>query len=238
MQCCAAQKGSAWCLPRHRHREAATEARNLVAIRRTCRAVPCRARLSLLLEIRQRTGPTVISSLRIRGGDRPRRPSGGDEARPRPKREPQPHRAAPSARRVQPRVQRCPRRAVRQAPPPPPTAPRCPRPRKAADRLAGGGRRAPAHGQPDAAAGAAAADGSRAAADEPDWASREHGKRVGFRRVRDAFAARGIRLTPSINGSVRGAHRRRAAVALDAGRAFLAWASCSCRRRRSRTSTT
>ncbi|WP_375463547.1 polysaccharide deacetylase family protein [uncultured Methylobacterium sp.] len=58
--------------------------------------------------------------------------------------------------------------------------------------------------------------------DLPNWAWHEYGMRVGFWRVLDAFARRGIRPTLSINGSVCAAYPRVAGAARDAGWEFMA----------------
>ncbi|MGV7030512.1 polysaccharide deacetylase family protein [Methylobacterium symbioticum] len=58
--------------------------------------------------------------------------------------------------------------------------------------------------------------------DLPNWAWHEYGMRVGFWRFLEAFAARGIRPTLSINGSVCTAYPRVAAAARDAGWEFMA----------------
>jgi allantoinase len=57
--------------------------------------------------------------------------------------------------------------------------------------------------------------------DVANWAWHEYGMRVGFWRMLDAFARRGIRPTLSINGSVCGAYPRVAGAARDAGWEFM-----------------
>lgn len=57
--------------------------------------------------------------------------------------------------------------------------------------------------------------------DLPNWAWHEYGMRVGFWRVLDAFASRGIRPTLSVNGSVPAAYPRIAGAARDAGWEFM-----------------
>ena len=58
--------------------------------------------------------------------------------------------------------------------------------------------------------------------DLPNWAWHEYGMRVGFWRFLEAFAARGIRPTLSINGSVCTAYPRIAEAAHAAGWEFMA----------------
>jgi allantoinase len=57
--------------------------------------------------------------------------------------------------------------------------------------------------------------------DLPNWAWHEYGMRVGFWRIMEAFARRGIRPTLSINGSVCTAYPRLARAANDAGWEFM-----------------
>ena len=58
--------------------------------------------------------------------------------------------------------------------------------------------------------------------DLPNWAWHEYGMRVGFWRLLEAFATRGIRPTLSINGSVCEAYPRVAEAAHEAGWEFMA----------------
>lgn len=57
--------------------------------------------------------------------------------------------------------------------------------------------------------------------DVPNWAWHEYGMRVGFWRLLEAFASRGIRPTLSINASVVEAYAPVAAAARDAGWEFM-----------------
>ncbi|HEV7439631.1 MAG TPA: polysaccharide deacetylase family protein [Methylobacterium sp.] len=58
--------------------------------------------------------------------------------------------------------------------------------------------------------------------DLPNWAWHEYGMRVGFWRFLEAFSARGLRPTLSINGSVCEAYPRVAGAAHEAGWEFMA----------------
>lgn len=57
--------------------------------------------------------------------------------------------------------------------------------------------------------------------DLPNWAWHEYGMRVGFWRIRDMLAARGLRATLAVNGNVLNSYPRVAQAAFEAGWEFM-----------------
>src|ERR687891_2045941 len=57
--------------------------------------------------------------------------------------------------------------------------------------------------------------------DLPNWAWHEYGMRVGFWRILEALASRGIRATFAVNGNVCNSYPRVAGAARDAGWEFI-----------------